>query len=656
MTSFATLEFDEGGGVVLLRLPTVRAARDPVLKAYLRRAAGTVGADGTEVVIPTDPEALHTRYQDIAAILERMGLALEASGQQDDAVSRVRDDEAAFAQFSGQAASIWNGDVDPAALRAFADVVAERLPDRRLYDRQLLSAFHLAFAQNAANFSVPGAGKTSVVLAAYAYLQALPEDDPKHVDHLLIVGPLSAFKAWEDEFTSVFGRPARARRIAGFTPKADREAYLRGQSYLDRDVEMTLTTYATLAATAEDFRRFLGLPGRRAMVVLDEAHNIKRHDGVWSSAALELAPHAGARVVLTGTPAPNGYEDLLNLFRFIYPYRDVVGFSASALRAMTDGAMTSAVPRLKQQLRPFFTRIRKSDLGLSPAHEVRETLTLSPLHEAIYRGVEQAIMPQLRTGAGAKSSLIKARLMRLRQAAVNPALLLRPLQDEGLLDLEGADFSLAELDVADMVSRFDVRRDLVRLERISELARKVVAEQGKLLIWSYFLGNLQLLRQALAGVADTVEVVTGATPVLSSWDDFEEDESVTREGIIDRFHRPGETAILIANPQAVGESISLHKAARTAIYFDRDFNAGRFIQSKDRIHRYSPAPLGDVRYHFMIGDGTIDQTIDQRLVQKEARMADLVDSDDIPLFGLVEDDADADLRAVLFDYERRKTR
>src|SRR5690606_24089202 len=245
VTSFATLEFDEGGGVVLLRLPTVRAARDPVLKAYLRRAAGTVGADGTEVVIPTDPEALHTRYQDIAAILERMGLALEASGQQDDAVSRVRDDEAAFAQFSGQAASIWNGDVDPAALRAFADVVAERLPDRRLYDRQLLSAFHLAFAQNAANFSVPGAGKTSVVLAAYAYLQALPEDDPKHVDHLLIVGPLSAFKAWEDEFTSVFGRPARARRIAGFTPKADREAYLRGQSYLDRDVEMTLTTYAT---------------------------------------------------------------------------------------------------------------------------------------------------------------------------------------------------------------------------------------------------------------------------------------------------------------------------------------------------------------------------------------------------------------------------
>src|SRR3546814_10790138 len=62
----------------------------------------------------------------------------------------------------------------------------------------------------------------------------------------------------------------------------------------------------------------------------------------------------------------------------------------------------------------------------------------------------------------------------------------------------------------------------------------------------------------------------------------------SREAIIDGFHRAPGQAILIANPQAVGESISLHKACRTAIYFDRAFNAGRYIQSKDRIHRYNP--------------------------------------------------------------------
>jgi hypothetical protein len=105
----------------------------------------------------------------------------------------------------------------------------------------------------------------------------------------------------------------------------------------------------------------------------------------------------------------------------------------------------------------------------------------------------------------------------------------------------------------------------------------------------------------------------------------------------------------------VGESISLHKAARSAIYFDRDFNAGRFIQSKDRIHRYDPLPLGEVRHHLLSATGTVDQTIDARLAQKEARLADLVDSVDIPLFGLADDESgDEDVRAILRDYERRK--
>jgi len=158
-----------------------------------------------------------------------------------------------------------------------------------------------------------------------------------------------------------------------------------------------------------------------------------------------------------------------------------------------------------------------------------------------------------------------------------------------------------------------------------------------------------------------VEVLTGATPVQG--DDYGEEEDdpedeidpATREAIIDRFHRKGEPAILIANPQAVGESISLHKAARTAIYFDRDFNAGRFIQSKDRIHRYDPNPLGAVRHHFLSAVGTIDQTIENRLAEKEARLADLVESVDIPLFGLVDiEGGDHDIRAILYDYERRK--
>src|SRR3546814_15249300 len=77
----------------------------------------------------------------------------------------------------------------------------------------------------------------------------------------------------------------------------------------------------------------------RTMMVLDEAHYIKSADGRQANSALRLAPHARGRVILTGTPAPNGYEDLANLFRFIYPTRNITGFPTASLRAMTDGSM-----------------------------------------------------------------------------------------------------------------------------------------------------------------------------------------------------------------------------------------------------------------------------------------------------------------------------
>ena len=64
----------------------------------------------------------------------------------------------------------------------------------------------MAFAQNSCNFSVPGAGKTSIVYGAYNYLKSLPINDPKRIDKLLIIGPLSSFAPWEKEYFATFGK------------------------------------------------------------------------------------------------------------------------------------------------------------------------------------------------------------------------------------------------------------------------------------------------------------------------------------------------------------------------------------------------------------------------------------------------------------------
>lgn len=652
----ATIEYDPADELLILR-GAGAAIRHPLLAAFTRQIGGALNDDGS-LQIPTVPEELTNRYQTLSRLLAKLAIEIETGGHVSDAMDRVEAEERQFLEFSQKAREIWDAQLDTDAFRQFVAVVEEACPGRIFYRKQLLSAFHLAFSQNACNFSVPGAGKTSVVYAAYAYLRSLPPEDPKSVNRLLIVGPLASFKAWEDEFASIFGHKPVARRLSGGVPTSDRTDHLRGISVNSRSTELTLTTYQTLANMEEEFRTFLIRVASRTMVVLDEAHYIKSTDGLQAAAALRLAPLARARVVLTGTPAPNGYEDLANLFRFIYPTRNIIGFPAASLRAMTDGSMPTAIPELKTKIAPFYTRIRKSDLSLPEAEERRVIVPMFADHERIYRSLENRIVPHLKQQMDDPTATIRvrARLIRLRQAAVNPELLLRPLDaDDGIFDTGGSgDLNIAELEVAELIRSFSARSGLARLGVCRTLVSDVLANQGKVLIWSYFLKNLDLIRRELADLAPFIEVLTGATPAAGREDDTEV-EVGTREDIIDRFHSTTERAILIANPQAVGESISLHKACRTAIYFDRDFNAGRFIQSKDRIHRYNPAGGEPVVYHHLVTPETVDQDIDTRLMVKERRLSDLVDKDDIPLFTAADDSDLSDLRAIFESYERRKT-
>ena len=59
---------------------------------------------------------------------------------------------------------------------------------------------HIAMMVRSANFSVPGAGKTSIVYGAYAYLLA-----KGLVNKIVMIGPINSFMAWKNEFVANFG-------------------------------------------------------------------------------------------------------------------------------------------------------------------------------------------------------------------------------------------------------------------------------------------------------------------------------------------------------------------------------------------------------------------------------------------------------------------
>ena len=129
----------------------------------------------------------------------------------------------------------------------------------------------------------------------------------------------------------------------------------------------------------------------------------------------------------------------------------------------------------------------------------------------------------------------------------------------------------------------------------------------------------------------------------------------TREKIVKAFQNPDcPFKVIIANPFAVAESISLHKACHNAIYIERSFNAAHFVQSKDRIHRYGLKPDTVTNYYYVLSRDTVDETIDTRLAEKEHRMTEIMESMPIPLFSNISEDfGNEDIKALIRDYVRR---
>lgn len=525
---------------------------------------------------------------------------------------------------------------------------------RKLYDFQFLSSFHLAFSQNACNFAVPGAGKTSIVYGAYTYLKNLPNNDEKYVDKIMVIGPLSSFAPWENEYKECFGVDPISQRMSGVSID-ERKQHL----YSGNPAELTIISHAGVSNLESEIKDFL--KNNKVMLVVDEAHRIKNPDGIWSNSILEISKEAKARVILTGTPLPNGYEDLFNLYKFIYPfkYKEILNMHLSNLTDMSknDSIESNRVLKFIENISPFFIRIKKSDLNLPKVHENLICVNMDNYQRKIYDFIESKYIKtfQENSSATVKDVLNKAKLIRLRQASINPSLLMKPLRDtlevnDNFGDIDPSykylnydefpdDSEIVKLiydfEKVAIPSKFNATKDL--------LENDIFKRDEKAIIWTIFIQNAKELQKYLIDNNIKSKLLIGEVP------------QEERETIIEKFNNPKncEFNVVIANPFSVSESISLHKGCRNAIYIERDYNCAMFLQSKDRIHRVGLEENQETNYYYLVSKDSIDSVIDKRLKIKADRMSKVID-EDIPLFTRINDLDETDIiKALLDDYAKR---
>lgn len=654
-----SIDFDSSNRLIYLLGDIDSLQRNRFAWRYVKSSLSAVVESG-RITIPVGENEVVSVLSRIRTMLTKYGFDEQQTQTSEKVLLDFYEEERQFAEFSKKALCIRNNACDADEFKSFTDAVMSNLTARSLYPLQLLSAYHLAFSQNACNFSVPGAGKTSIVYGSYAYLHSLPHTDSKHIDKLLIVGPLSSFGPWEIEYAECFGRKPLVKRLVSGISRAEKCDYL----YSKHTAEVTLISYASLASLQDEIGFFLR--NNKVMVVLDEAHKAKNSSGgIIAQAILELSKFCKARVVLTGTPAPNGYEDIYNMFKFIWPTKNVVGFEVNQLRDMTARENDSRVTRLIENISPYFIRIRKSDLNIPPATVNPPILVdMGTIQQRIYDYIERRFVDAIidgnteKTPSSLQAMLTRARMIRLMQAATNPSMLKAPLSDfyEDDECPREAYQAIDDTEVIRAILDYEKVETPTKYLAAKEIIEGIISKNGKVVVWATFIHTILEFKNYLAQHGVASQELYGAIPVEKDGaTDEGESQILTRERIVQEFMRPDcPYKVIIANPFAVAESISLHKACHNAIYLERSFNAAHFVQSKDRIHRYGLAHDVKTNYYYILSKDSIDETISMRLYEKEQRMTEIMESMPIPLFNNVCDDiGDEDIKALISDYVRR---
>ena len=575
-------------GCVEVRFPR-NYSSDPYFKVKLKRYFEKVDDKVCIVNRGYSPGELRRLEQAIADFADREGLGYEADSSFGSHIATMED----HIMERRRVGTALKNHVESVSvyISDFRSVVDQEMV-RPLREQQLWDAYFMCIMRKSANFSVPGSGKTAAVYGMYCYL--------RHIglaNKLVVISPINSFGAWIDEYEASFGRSPSFFSIQdrGGMSVSRTERFLR---YDSGSTELFQFNYESLVQFGDIVRN--ELVDDRTLVVLDEVHRIKAVNGTRAKATMSAVQKARFLVALTGTPIPNSYADLYNLFNIIFGsnYRNLLG--------MTPKQMSSPAPMevetINQALYPFYCRTDKHDLGVPPPNEDKLIhLNASEMENRLLE--ELSFMLQ-----GSPLAMV----VRTLQMESDPDMLLQRV-DERTLESIGVEYrELPELNLR--FPHIDSTKTCACVDYVADL----VAEGKSVVVWCMFVRSIDNITVKLGERGVKVRSVYGAVPL----DD--------RKRILDSF-KNGDIQVLVANPHTLAESISLHTVCHDAVYFEYSYNLVHLLQSKDRIHRLGLPDGQYTQYHYMVmhldfmgQDYSLDQRIYERLLFKEHVMLDAI--------------------------------
>jgi SNF2 family DNA or RNA helicase len=476
---------------------------------------------------------------------------------------------------------------------------------RELRRFQLRDLRRLLALENGANFSVPGAGKTTVAFALHLLTR-------KPGQHLIVVAPKAAFPAWREVIDENMTPDAPKENSEQFTILSGTSSAI--QKDLDSGATRFVINYDLLIQRSDIIQAHLA--AHPTHLILDESHRMKA--GIYSlrgALLLNLAMLPIRRDILTGTPMPQSESDLSSQLNFLWP-------------GLGYGEEIAGGRPPKDVLGNLYVRTTKDELGLTPPKRKFTKVPMADGQLALYSIIKDEALREfsrLNTAKGMDLFKAKRSVMRLLQLSSNPVLALNALTR----DAPGTNSGIVEQVLAEGPS--------TKMRAVDQRVRELFSEERKTVVWTIFTDTILQMEGLLADLNPVS--LYGAVP------SGEPADLNTREGRIRRFHEDPNCAVLIANPAAAGEGISLHHACHDALYLDRTYVTTHYLQSIDRIHRLGLEPGIETNIEIFQtmtapGLGCIDHSVSRRLAKKIRELQKLLDDKDLHRIAFDEENAD----------------
>jgi len=311
-------------------------------------------------------------------------------------------------------------------------------------------------------------------------------------------------------------------------------------------------------------------------IVADEAQALKNPIAKRTKAACALK--GDFKLITTGTPIENDLTELWSLFRFINP--GLLGSLKSFTKTFSQPienikedklAAHKASQNLKTLIHPFILRRMKNQVltELPPRTNINIQVVMSDKERAFYEALRlNAIdnISQSSAQANTAEQRIKmlAELVKLRQACCHPKLI------------------MAESNIPS-----------AKLNALDELLQELKLNNHKTLIFSQFVGHLQLIKQHIESKGYTYQYLDGSTPQKE------------RQKRVNAFQN-GEGDIFLISLKAGGSGLNL-TAADHVIHMDPWWNPAVEEQASDRAHRMGQ--IRPVTIYRLIAQHTIEEKI-----------------------------------------------